>query len=484
MTSSRSPHFSLPNLRRRFLAKKPVQGSPGQTHGGPVLSRSLTRLDLLVIGVAQIIGAGIFVISGVGIKIAGPGIILSFVLAGAACTLAALCYAELASLIPQAGSAYAYAYAIFGELLAWIIGWDLILEYGMGAATVAAGWSAYLQELLRGFGLNLPDWASGAPFSAPGRVLNLPAGLVVLGFAVLLTFRTRLNALIARSIVAVKLAVIALVLGLGAFFVKPHNWMPLAPFGGASIIQAASLVFFAYLGFDVVAITAEESRDPQRDVPFGVIGSLVLSSLIYLAVALVLVGMVPYQNIDPSAPFSTVFRQVGLNWASEVVAVGALIGITSVLYMLLLAQPRVLFAMARDGLLPRWVATLHPRHLTPHRLTWLCSAAVALVASLTPIDKLAYLCNIGTLFAFLLVCLGVLVLRLTHPTLARPFRCPLGKTVAAAGALTSLGLMLSMPASSWWRLGLWLLAGLIIYLTYAWYSGRLFFKERNGTENL
>lgn len=439
---------------------------------GASLSRSLGRLDLMVIGVAQIIGAGIFVISGVGVKLAGPGIILSFLVAGGACTLAALCYAELASMIPRAGSAYSYAYTIFGELLAWIIGWDLILEYGMGASTVAAGWSYYFQDLLHGFGLSLPLWASGPPLSLPGRIINLPAALVVMGFAVLLVFRTRLNALIAMGIVAVKLVVIAFILILGAGYVRPHNWLPLTPYGGWSIIQAASLVFFAYLGFDVIAITAEEARHPARDVPFGIIGSLALCSLIYLAVALVLVGMVPYGQVDPDAPFSTLFRQVGMFWAADVVSVGAMIGITSVLYMLLLAQPRVLFAMARDGLLPRWVAGLHPRYQTPHRMTLLCGVVVALVASLTPVEKLAYMCNIGTLFAFFLVCAGVLVLRFTHPTLPRPFSCPAGKLVSGLGALVSLGLMLSMPASSWWRLGLWLVAGLLIYFLYGWYSKR------------
>ena len=450
-----------------------MQAHAPQRPAVPTLNRSLSRLDLIVIGVAQIIGAGIFVIAGVGVKIAGPGIILSFVVAGAACTLAALCYAELASMIPQAGSAYSYAYAIFGELAAWIIGWDLILEYGMGAAAVAAGWSFYLQDLLKAYGLDLPVWASGPPFTAPGRIINLPAALVVLGFAVLLVLRTRLNALVARCIVALKLSVIAFILALGVFFVRPPNCVPLAPYGGGSIIQAAALVFFAFLGFDVVAITAEESRNPARDVPFGIIGSLALCSLIYLAAALVLVGMVPYGQVDPHSPFSTVFRQVGLPWAGDVVALGALVGITSVLYMLLLAQPRVLFAMARDGLLPAGMAALHPRFQTPHRLTLLCGGVVALVASLTPIEKLAYLCNIGTLFAFFLVCLAVLVLRLTHPTLPRPFRIYGGKLVAAAGALVSLGLMLSMPAESWWRLGLWLLAGIVIYFGYAYHSGRL-----------
>jgi APA family basic amino acid/polyamine antiporter len=278
---------------QRLLARKPLAGAPVPRPGAAALSRSLTRLDLMVIGVAQIIGAGIFVISGVGVKIAGPGIILSFLVAGAACTLAALCYAELASMIPQAGSAYSYAFAIFGELPAWIIGWDLILEYGMGAATVAAGWSFYFQDLLQAYGLTLPLWATRPPFTQPGRIINLPAALVVIFFAVLLIFRTRFNALVARAIVAVKLGVIAFIVALGFFYIKPANWTPLIPYGGGSIIQAASLVFFAYLGFDVVAITAEESRHPARDVPFGIMGSLALCSLIYLAVALVLVGMCP-----------------------------------------------------------------------------------------------------------------------------------------------------------------------------------------------
>ena len=454
---------------RRLWAKKPIAaGAPP----GAALSRSLTRRDLVVIGVAQIIGAGIFIISGVGVKIAGPGILLSFLVAGAACTISALCYAELASMIPHAGSAYSYSYAIFGELPAWIIGWDLILEYGMGAATVAAGWSFYFQDLLQGFGLSLPLWASGPPLSLPGRVINLPAALVVLFFTVLLILRTRLNAIIAMLIVVVKLAVIAFILGLGVGYVKPQNWLPLVPHGSWSVIQAATLVFFAYLGFDVVAITAEESQNPTRDVPFGIIGSLMICSLIYLAVTLILVGMVPYAQVNADAPFSTLFRQVGLHWAADVVAVGAMIGITSVLYMLLLAQPRVLFAMARDGLLPRWVAEVHPRYQTPHRMTLVCGAAVALVASLTPIAKLAYLCNIGTLFAFFLVCAGVLVLRFTRPDLPRPFRCPGGKTISALGALVSLGMMLSMPGGSWWRLSLWLLAGLAIYFLYGWYSRR------------
>ncbi len=375
-------------------------------------------------------------------------------------------------MMPQAGSAYTYTYAIFGEIFAWIIGWDLLLEYGMGAATVAAGWSFYFQDLLKAYGLTLPVWASGPPFSRPGRILNLPAAGIVLFFSVLLVFRTRLNALVARGLVFVKLAVILFILAVGAGFVRPAR-LPLMPFGPGSVIQAAALVFFAYLGFDVISVTAEESRNPEKDVPFGIIGSLGLCSLIYLAVGLILVGMVPFQGIDPDAPFSAAFRQVGLPWAGNLVAIGAMVGITSVFYMLLLAQPRILFAIARDGLLPAWAATVHPLYRTPHRLTLICGGAVALVSTLTPIEKLAYLCNIGTLFAFSLVCLGVLMRRFTSPSLPRPFRCPLGKTVALAGAPVCLGLMLSMPAHSWWRLGLWLLLGLGVYCSWAWFSGRL-----------
>jgi len=309
--------------------------------------------------------------------------------------------------------------------------------------------------------------------------LGFAAAAIVLLFSVLLVFRTRLNALVARGLVVVKLAVIFFILAMGVGYVRPAHWLPLIPFGSGSIIQAAALVFFAYLGFDVISVTAEESRHPERDVPFGIIGSLALCSLIYLAVALVLVGMVPFQGIDPESPFSTAFRQVGLPWAADLVALGAIVGITSVFYMLLLAQPRILFTMARDGLLPAWMAEVHPRYHTPHRLTLICGGVVALVSSLTPIEKLAYLCNIGTLFAFFLVCLGVLVLRFTSPSLRRPFRCPLGRTVALAGAIISLGLMLSMPTASWWRLGLWLLAGLAVYFPYTLYSSR-----RSSAENL
>jgi len=439
---------------------------------GQRLCRCLNRFDLIVLGVAQIIGAGIFVIIGVGVQIAGPGIILSFLLSGLVAMLAALCYAEMAAMHPVAGGAYSYAYAIFGEVFAWIIGWDLILEYGMGAATAAVGWSFYSQELLRGLGLTLPAWASGATSVAGQRLVNLPAALIVLLLSVILVLRTKTNALVARLLVFLKVAILLLVSLVGMLYVRPENWLPLAPHGVPSLIQGASLVFFAYLGFDVVAVTAEEAEHPQRDVPWGIIGSLLICTFLYLTATLVLVGMAPYQRISTAAPFAMIFQEVGLPWMAGLVGAGALGGITSVLFTLLLAQPRILFAMGRDGFLPPWTARLHPRFHTPHLTTLACGGLVAAFAALTPIEKLAFLCNIGTLFAFFVVCLGVFILRWTRPEAPRPFRIPAGKAVSLLGALSSLTLMFSMPWDSWIRLAVWLILGLLIYFGYGRRSRR------------
>ncbi|WP_449244989.1 amino acid permease [Desulfobacca acetoxidans] len=438
------------------------------------LDRCLSRFDLVIIGVAQIIGAGIFVIVGVGVKIAGTGIVLSFAISGFAAMLAALCYAEMAAMHPVAGGAYSYAHAIFGEIYAWIIGWDLILEYGMGAATAAVGWSYYFQELLKGLNVVLPAWAAGGALSRADGLINLPAALIVLLLAALLILRTRTNALVARSLVFLKVGILLVVVMVGIFYVRPEHLTPLVPKGSFSLIQGASLVFFAYLGFDVVAITAEEARRPQRDIPVGIIGSLIICTFIYIAVTLVLVGMAPYQEIDAAAPFAVIFKQVGLDWVAALVALGALGGITSVLYILLLAQPRVLFAMGRDGLLPSWTTKLHSGFQTPYVTTLACGLMVAALAAFTPIEKLAFLCNIGTLFAFFVVCLGVFIMRWTRPAAPRPFRIPGGRLVSSLGALTSLSLMFSMPLDSWLRLFLWLLLGLFLY----WFAG--FRRRRQG----
>jgi basic amino acid/polyamine antiporter, APA family len=454
-------------MRWADMVQKKSLVSNLEAEGGQVqLCRCLSRFDLIIIGVAQIIGAGIFVIVGVGVQIAGPGIVISFVISGLVAMLAALCYAEMAAMHPVAGGAYSYTYAIFGEVFAWIIGWDLILEYGMGAATAAVGWSYYFQELLKGLNLTLPHWAAGAAHGHPGGIVNLPAALVVLSLALLLVLRTRTNALVARGLVFLKVGILLVVVGVGMFYVDPKNWTPLAPLGGFSLIQGASLVFFAYLGFDVVAITAEEARRPQRDIPVGIIGSLLICTVIYIAVTLVLVGMAPHREINTAAPFAAIFKRVGLNWLAGPVAMGALGGITSVLYILLLAQPRVLFAMGRDGLLPPWTAKVHPRFQTPHVTTVVCGLVVAVLAAFTPIEKLAFLCNIGTLFAFFVVCLGVFILRWIRPEARRPFRIPGGKLISLLGALASLGLMLSMPVDSWLRLLLWLGLGLALYFFY------------------
>lgn len=449
-----------------LLRKKTVTAALATDDRQNRLCRCLTRLDLIVLGVAQIIGAGIFVIAGVGVQVAGPGIIVSFLLSGLVAMLAALCYAEMAAMQPVAGGAYSYAYAVFGEVFAWVIGWDLILEYGMGAATAAVGWSFYLQAFLKEMQITLPAWAAGAASGQEGGLINLPAALIVVLLTCILMLRTRTNALVARLLVFFKVGILVLVALVGMLYVKPENWFPLAPKGTFGIIQGASLVFFAYLGFDVVAVTAEEARDPQRDVPWGIIGSLFICSTLYLAATLVLVGMAPYEQISAEAPFSTIFQQVGLTWMAGLVGVGALAGITSVLFTLLLAQPRILFAMGRDGLLPPWTARLHRRFQTPHLTTLACGLLVAASAAFTPIHKLAFLCNIGTLFAFLVVCLGVFTLRWTRPAAHRPFRIPAGKLVSLLGAAASLALMLSMPWDSWLRLLLWLALGLAIYFVY------------------
>jgi APA family basic amino acid/polyamine antiporter len=462
-------------LLRKKDASAELADGPGQR-----LCRCLNRFDLIVLGVSQIIGAGIFVIVGVGVQIAGPGIILSFLLSGLVAMLAAFCYAELAAMHPVAGGAYSYAYAIFGEIFAWIIGWDLILEYGMGAATAAVGWSFYAQGFCRSLGLILPAWANGATSAAGERALNLPAGGIVLLLSLILVLRTKTNALVARLLVFLKVAILVVVSAVGLLYVRPENWLPLAPHGLVSLVQGASLVFFAYLGFDVVAVTAEEAEHPQRDVPWGIIGSLLICTILYFAATLVLVGMAPYEKISPAAPFAVVFQEVGLPWMAGLVGVGALGGITSVLFTLLLAQPRILFAMGRDGLLPPWTARLHPRFHTPHLTTLACGGLVAAFAVLTPIEKLAFLCNIGTLFAFLVVCLGVFILRWTRPEAPRPFRIPAGKTVSLLGALASLALMLSMPWDSLLRLAIWLALGLLIYLGYGLRRTRTGWKQKSA----
>ena len=484
-------------MNQLFL-KKPLSVLLEEVRGEQRLRRVLGPVQLSSLGVGAIIGTGIFVLVGVAAHDrTGPALMLSFVAAGLTCVFAALCYAEFASMVPVAGSAYTYAYATLGELFAWIIGWDLILEYAVASSTVAHGWSAYFQDFLAFFGFKVPHVFSNAPFdfdpttgqlASTGTWFDLPAIVIVALVTIILVKGIKESASFNAGIVMVKLAVVLFVIAVGAFYINPDNWRPFAPFGLTGIsffgntlfgqtgpagepvgmLAGAAIVFFAYIGFDSVSTHAEEARNPSRDVPIGIIVSLVLCTILYIAVAGVLTGMVPYGQININAPVSDAFRQVGLPWAQLLIAVGAVAGITSVLLVMMLSQPRIFLAMARDGLLPReFFGAVHDRFRTPWKSTILTGCFVALMAAFLPLRILAELVNIGTLLAFVIVCAAVLIMRKTHPEAHRPFRAPLGAAVPVLGILSCLILMFSLPAENWYRLAGWLLIGLVIYFLYS-----------------
>jgi len=436
------------------------------------LKRALGALDLTALGIGAIIGAGIFVLTGVAAaKLAGPAVTLSFVVSGFACAMAALCYAEFAAMIPVAGSAYSYSYATMGELVGWIIGWDLILEYAVGAAAVAVGWAGYLRVILDGVGLHLPLAFTSAPGSAPGAIMNLPALLVVLVITAILVVGISESARINSIIVAVKLTAVAIVILVGAFFVRPSNWTPFVPFGWHGIMKGAAVIFFAYIGFDAVSTAAEEVVDPQRNLPLGIIGSLLVCTVLYILVAAVVTGMTRYKLIDVNAPLASAFVNQGLNFVSAIISLGAVAGLTSVLLVLLLGQSRVFFAISRDGLLPPAFSRVHPRFRTPYIPTIITGIAVGLTSAFLPIQEIAELTNIGTLFAFVLVCIGVWILRHADPGRKRPFATPLVPWVPILGVVFCVYLMASLPALTWMRFFVWLAAGLVIYFTYGrWHS--------------
>jgi len=461
------------------------------------LKRALTAWDLTALGIGAIIGAGIFALTGTAAAGtvdpttgevlrpgAGPGLILSFVLTAIACAFCALCYAEFASLIPISGSAYTYAYATLGELLAWIIGWDLILEYAVGNIAVAVSWSGYFVELLRGLGLEIPpEWrwltvsynvgvrtpeivAHAPRFLGIPLILNLPAFAIVALLTVLLVIGVKESARFNAIMVAVKLLVLLFFIVIGFFYVKPENWQPFAPNGWRGIMTGAALVFFAYIGFDAISTTAEETRRPQRDLPLGMLGSLAVCTILYVITAAVLTGLVPYSELNVPEPLALALRILDLNWAAGIVAFGAVVATTSVLLVFQMGQPRIFFSMSRDGLLPERFARVHPRFRTPYVTTILTGVAVAIPAAFVDIGEAAELTNIGTLFAFILVCAGVIVLRYTDPDRPRPFRTPLVPLVPLLGIASCLYLMLSLPRLTWIRFGVWLALGLLIYVFY------------------
>ena len=441
--------------------------------GGPGLARNLSAFGLVCIGVGATVGAGIFVLTGTAAaQYAGPGLTLSFVLGGIASGLVGLCYAELAAMIPVAGSTYSYARVTLGALAAWIVGWDLVLEFAMAAATVAVGWSGYAQSLMADLGLALPRALAAAP--AAGGLVDLPACGLVLALTALLIAGNRGATRVNTALVALKVAIILAFVLVGAAHLRPELWQPLVPpnegafgaFGWSGILRGAGVVFFAYVGFETVATAAGETRDPQRDAPVGLIGALIVTTGLYVAVAGVLTGLVPYRDLAVPDPIAVAIDATGLSGFGPAIKLGALIGLTTATLTALYGQARIFYAMARDRMLPDFFASVHPRWRTPWASQGLIGLATALVAALVPIDVLGELVSIGTLFAFVLVCASVLILRRREPERARPFRVPGGPVVPVLGILACLALMASLPGDTWIRLLVWLALGLAIWFGY------------------
>jgi APA family basic amino acid/polyamine antiporter len=458
-----------------------TQEADSETSG---LKRVLGPWHLIFLGVGAIVGAGIFVITGhAAAQYAGPAVTLSFMLAGVTCAFAGLCYAEFASLIPIAGSAYTYAYSTLGEIFAWIIGWDLILEYSLGATTVAIGWSGYVISFLKGLGIDFPAALAEAPFSfnpqtgvwtKTGALINLPAALVIALITYILVRGIRESATVNSIIVFLKISIILIFIGAGLFFIKPALWKPFIPpntgqfgfFGLSGILRGAGVMFFAYLGFDAVSTAAQEAKNPKRDMPIGILGSLFACTVIYIAFSLVLTGVVHYTKLNVPAPVAVAIDAMRLFWLSPLVKIAAIVGLMSVMMVQLMGQPRIFYTMAKDGLLPAAAARIHPKHGTPHVTTIATGILVAIAASLLPIGIVGELVSIGTLFAFIIVCGGVLVLRYTRPDIPRPFKTPLVPFVPIMGILSCLYLMSGLPGDTWIRLGVWMAIGLVIYFTY------------------
>ncbi len=460
------------------------------------LKRTLTAGNLTALGIGAIIGAGIFVLTGQAAAIyAGPAVPLSMVIVGIACAFAGLCYAEMASVVPVAGSAYTYSYATMGELVAWIIGWDLVLEYAAGAATVGVGWSGHLIDLFHNLGIELPTRLINAPtrwceaadvakgvagcphvhLNLTGAILNVPAMFVVVIMSTILVIGIKESATFNNFIVILKVAIVLLIIAVGLGHINTANWHPFIPpntgtwgtFGFSGVLRGAGMVFFAYIGFDAVSTAAQEAKNPQRDLPIGILASLGICTLLYVAVSAVLVGMVPYTELNVAAPMAIAMDKIGAPFVIRLlVDVGAVLGLGSVVLVMLLGQSRVFYSMSRDGLIGAWGSRVHPKFRTPYLSTIFTGTAVTIAAGILPLDVISQLVNIGTLLAFVLVCIGVMVLRKTRPELDRPFRTPWVPFVPIMGVICCLGLMATLPGYTWARLIIWLIIGLTIYFTY------------------
>ncbi|HEX8537029.1 MAG TPA: amino acid permease [Cystobacter sp.] len=479
-------------------SKKSISQLQQEDGHGQGLRRTLSGLNLVMLGVGAIIGAGIFVVTGTAAaQHAGPAIVLSFVLAGLGCLFAGLCYAEFAAMIPVAGSAYTYGYATMGELVAWLIGWDLMIEYLFASSAVAVGWSGYFTAFLRDYlHIELPRALVNAPFDvapgghiphATGAVINLPAVVLVGLMTLLLITGIRESARVNNSIVFVKLAVVLLVIGFGAPHVESANWTPFIPentgnfgqFGWSGVLAGAGVIFFAYIGFDAVSTAAQETRHPQKDLPVGILGALIVCTVLYMLMSLVMTGLVPYHTLNVAEPVYVAIAKVGpsLGWLRPIVSLGAIAGLASVVLVMLMGQARIFYAMSRDGLLPPFFGHVHPRFQTPYVASLITGGVAMAVAGLFPIGLLGELVSIGTLFAFIVVCAGVLVLRYRRPELHRPFRTPLVPLVPALGILTCGGLMLGLGLPTWMRLVVWMGLGLVLYFGYGHKRSRIGLEE-------
>lgn len=457
-----------------LFRKKSMDYMLKQARGKKSLQKALGPFDLTMLGVGAVIGTGIFVLTGiVAAQAAGPAIILSFIFSGIACALTALCYAEFASMIPASGSAYTYSYATFGELFAWVLGWDLILEYGLACSVVASGWSAYFQDLVRGFGIHLPQALSGAYNPAKGSYIDLMAVVVVFFLSAVLLTGVKESSKINNVMVCIKIGVILLFLAVGIFYVKPENWTPFMPYGFSGIIKGAATAFLAYIGFDAVSSAAEEVRNPQRDMPIGIISSLAICIVLYVAVSAVLTGMIPYAKLNVGDPVAFALRVVHQNWVAGFVSLGAILGITTVLFVMMYGQTRLFFAISRDGLLPKSISKLTEKTKTPARsiiLTWLMATVFSAVV---PLNQLAELTNIGTLFAFIVVSISVIVLRKTRPDIPRSFKTPFVPVIPVLAVAACGYLMVHLSKVTWIGFLIWFIIGLAIYFGYGYRHSEL-----------
>lgn len=470
------------NLFQTKSITKLLEESNSEEHN---LKRSLSAFNLIMLGIGAVIGAGIFVITGTAAaQHAGPAIVISFMISGLACAFAGLCYAEFAAMIPIAGSAYTYAYATLGELLAWVIGWDLILEYLFASSTVAVGWSGYVTNFFdKNLGVKIPDFITSAPYThdatgwhATGALFNMPAVLVVLVMTALLVVGVKESTRFNNLIVMIKVTVILLFIVFGFSYVDPANWTPFIPentgvsgqFGWSGIFSAAGIIFFAYIGFDAVSTAAQEAKNPQRDMPIGMLGSLAVCTILYILVSLVMTGLVKYPQLNVPSPIALAVDTAGpaLSWLTPLIKLGAIAGLSSVILVLLMGQPRIFFTMSRDGLLPPIFGKIHPRFKTPYISTLICGLSAAFIAGVFPIGVLGELVSIGTLLAFMIVCISIIVLRKKRPDIQRPFKTPFVPLIPALGALACFSQMVFLPFDTWIRLFIWMAIGFAIYFGY------------------